>query len=137
MTISISSSAKERTIGYFDHNYKGVNPGFSSLETVYKQLGKPLRVEPAGGGSNYVYNKVIVNFPGGNEPKVNTIIIFNDNEYIDPNGFKLGDDIANIISSIGAEYDKNTLTDIKKGVIYWHNGKSVNRIVLPYAFYID
>ncbi|MBU1565516.1 MAG: hypothetical protein KJ630_07795 [Proteobacteria bacterium] len=137
LSLAILCNAKERTIGYFDHNYNGVYPGFSSLETVYKRLGKPLRVEAAGGGWNYVFKKVKVNFPGGDNSNVNTIIIYNDYEYIDPNGFSLGDKVNDIGKAIGVDPGQRDMTDIKNGVICWHNGQTVTRIVLPYSFYID
>ena len=59
----------------------------------------------------------------------NTIIIDKDYNYLDENGFKIGSSIKKIRGKLG-NGSKNTISDKKNGIIYWHNGKKVTKIVL-------
>ncbi|HBG19210.1 MAG TPA: hypothetical protein DDY32_08025 [Desulfobulbaceae bacterium] len=127
----------ERRVGYFEHKYKGIYPGYSSLETVFKSLGKPTKVEEAGGGKNYFYPEAIINFPGGGNPKVNTIQIYNDNYYKSPSGIQLFDEVSKAEKSIDSPNDGSTIFDKKNGIVYWHDGKKITKIVLVYSAYID
>jgi hypothetical protein len=125
VSISISTRVFGNPI-LFDNNYEGVRPGKSTLQDVQHLLGKPLRVIPTPNGHNYRYEKAIINISGYDLLHVNTIIIDNDFSYKCPNGFKIGDTIANTKKETGT----CTFFDNKNGVIYWLNDKKIVKIVL-------
>ncbi len=114
----------------YTNNYKGVYTGISSLLDTFRQLGTPIKVETAGKGYKYRFEKVDVTFGGKENARVNTIIIDKDYQYIDPNGFKLGDKITAVKARFGGKPGGNTVTDHNNGIIYWHNGEVIKRIVL-------
>ena len=113
----------------YTNNYKGIYTGISTIDDMYREMGQPVRLKKAGKGKNYRYKKVIINFPGMKNPKVNTIIIDKDYNYLDENGFKIGSSIKKVRGKLG-NGSKNTISDKKNGIIYWHDGKRVKRIVL-------
>ncbi|MCI5157577.1 MAG: hypothetical protein D3906_03905 [Candidatus Electrothrix sp. AUS1_2] len=125
-----SNVAREEQIsGKYKNNYRGIYTGISTVNDVYREMGQPISIEPAGKGKNYRYKKIIVNFPGSPNPKVNTIIIEKDYEYTDENGFGIGTDIEKIRNKLGRGKN-STISDKKHGIIYWHDGKKVKKIVL-------
>jgi hypothetical protein len=113
----------------YTNNYKGIYTGISTVKDVYQEMGKPIKIMPAGKGKNYRYKKIIVNFPGMKNPKINTIIIDKDYEYVDENGLRIGNNIEKVRKKFG-NGKNNTISDKKHGIIYWHDGKKIKRIVL-------
>lgn len=122
---NVAASAKKYVNGY-----KGVFTGASSLQDVCKELGAPIRMEETKNGHNYRFKGAIVNFSGRDREKVNTVIIDNDYEYTDPNGFKLGDKVEDVMNKVEVRSGSSTMSDKKHGIVYWHNGKVIKRIVL-------
>lgn len=120
------STAKSKE---YRNNYNGIYTGLSTVNDVIRKMGKPIRIENAGMGKNYRYEKVIINFAKSSKPKVNTIIIDRDYNYIDKNCFKIGSSIDNVRDKLGKREYK-TISDKKKGIVYWHDGEKVTKIVL-------
>ena len=112
----------------YTNNYKGIYTGISTIDDMYRELGQPVRIKKTGKGKNYRYKKVIINFPGMKNPKVNTIIIDKDYDYVDENGFRIGSTIKKVRNKLG-NGSKKTISDKKNGIIYWHDGKKVTKIV--------
>ncbi|EKD34958.1 MAG: hypothetical protein ACD_75C02109G0001, partial [uncultured bacterium] len=79
----------------------------------------------------------IINFPGGGNPKVNTIQIYNDRNYKSPSGIQLFDEVSKAEKSIDSANEGSTIFDKKNGIVYWHDGKKITKIVLVYSAYID
>ena len=130
-------SPAEAAIRNYTNNYKGVYTGISSLLDTFRQLGTPIKVEKAGKGYKYRFEKVDVTFGGKEDARVNTIIIDKDYQYIDPNGFKLGDRIAAVKARVEGEYGGKTIIDYNNGIVYWHDGEVIKIIVLGDALVKD
>lgn len=114
----------------YTNNYRGVYTGISSLFDTFRQLGTPIKVERAGGGYKYRFKKVDVTFAGKENARVNTIIIDKDYQYVDPNGVKMGDKIENVTRKTSVKKGNRYMADKSNGIIYWHDGKNITRIVL-------
>lgn len=111
-------------------SYKGLIPGYSTLEDTYQILGKPVSIKTAGKGKNYHFKNVVVNF-AGSEEIINTIQIVKDFSYVSPNGISLNQHLARVTRSIKNPIIKNNVViDTTQGVIYWLKDEKVKRIVL-------
>ena len=119
---------------YFDNEYNGLKPGSSTLEDVLEELGEPHEVRPAGGGKNYFFEKVVVNFAGDNTT-INTISVFNDPSYRCPNGIGVNDGIESVREKLGDEAVEKVFYDDTKGIFYWHDGEKVQKITLAHSAY--
>ena len=118
------------------NEYKGIYTGVSTKRDVVQRLGKPVRIEKAGGGQNYRYEKVKINFPKLTD-RVNTIIIDNDYGYTDPNGLKIGDSVKKAKKKVWGETNGNTIRDYHEGIIYWIKKEKIDRIVLTHSLVIS
>ena len=132
-----SYAATQRETKCFEYKYKNIYTGYSTYERVVKNLGSPLRKERRAGAVNYHFKKVIINFTGQENAKVNTIQIINDHAFKSPDGIRLNDDVHSTAERLEVRYNHPTLFSKETGINYWHDGEKIIKIVLPHCVYID
>jgi hypothetical protein len=132
--IKVSSYSQEREVAYFENEYLGLKPGYSTLEDSIRVLGEPQKVEKTINGHNYFFKEVIINISGADRKHINTISVVNDKSFSCPNRIRLGDTVEAARRRIKRnEEGKGYLYDSTKGIVYWHDGKAVTIIVLAYS----
>lgn len=125
--------AKKRDVLHFSHTYKGITTGKSTEKDVQRIFGQPLKKRFKG--KNYVYDNMVISLSGKTHKKVNTIQLVNHNTYRDKNGVRLGDTVNSVKQKANIVSNGQTLIDNDKGIIYWHKGNRINKIVLASSFY--
>jgi len=131
-----SAYSQDKRIAYFENDYMGLKPGYSTLEDIKNILGKLKEVEKTSNGHNYHFEEVIVNISGKDKEHINTISIVSDKSFFCPNGVILGDTIETTQKKLKKyKTGKRYLYDNTSGIFYWHDAQRITKIVLVYSAY--
>ena len=124
--ISVEILSGKKIVTY-QNDYKGLQPGESNLFDVVVKFGGPINKKINSNNVRYIYKDFHVTIRNSTE-KINTIIIYT-HKFIDKNGFRVGDTV-NRLKAIGLTINRNTATDVKKGIVYWFRNGKIEKIVL-------
>ena len=134
--LSLSQISHAKTLKTFNHSYQGVVTGQTDKRGMINQLGQPIRVQKTSNGYNYIYKNAKVNI-SGKKSTVNSITLYQQNPTRDANGIKVGDPISKINRLGDTSGQGNWSVDNRHGIIYWHNGSKIVKIVLPAAIGVN
>jgi hypothetical protein len=119
---------------FHSNDYRGIKPGKSTLQDAIRILGNFNEVVPTPNGHNYRFPTAIINMSGKDGVHINTIIIDRDNEYVCPNGLRLGDRTSKLVNRLAeAIHREGTSFDESTGIFYYTDEDSIRRIVLTYV----
>lgn len=136
VSFTVISCNQKRELAYFENDYKGLKPGYSNLNDAISVLGEPKEIEETKNGHNYHFEEVVVNISGRDKEHINTIWIVSDSLFSCPKGVVLGDTVEAAQRKVKKfKSGKKYIYDNTNGIIYWHNGNIITKIVLAYRAY--
>lgn len=120
-----------QTVRQYSHDYRDLVPGESDRATVKKVLGDPIKIKKMSNGENYEYANLTINFSTPDPEVINTILFHSQSDFVCPNGFRIGDEVSVLLKTdLELEPSKVAVTDMGKGILYWHADGKVTKIVL-------
>jgi hypothetical protein len=127
-------SSHSSEIVFYTNEYRGLLTGESTVAEVFKMLGEPESKQETKNGKNFSFDQVRVNFSGEDRTRINSIVVYSDQNYTTKSGVGLGTRVSELKQKVPRIFQhEDYFVDFEEGICFETDGETVREIVLTRA----